>query len=112
MSLQDYQNNVLAMLDLAQANGIKVVLAGIPPASGPAWGNNDPGARIGEINTWLRRTAEQRKCVFVDYRNVLADPEGHIKEALSNDGTHPNRAGYALMRPLAEQAIARALGAR
>jgi lysophospholipase L1-like esterase len=32
-----------------------------------------------------------------------------LRADLGNDGVHPNRAGYAAMRPLAERAIAAAL---
>jgi lysophospholipase L1-like esterase len=33
-----------------------------------------------------------------------------MRPGLSSDGVHPTAAGYALMAPLAEAAIARALG--
>jgi lysophospholipase L1-like esterase len=32
---------------------------------------------------------------------MLAGPEGAMRPGLSLDGVHPNRDGYALMRPLA-----------
>ena len=38
----------------------------------------------------------------------MANSEGGLQDALGNDGLHPNRDGYAAMRPLAERAIARA----
>jgi lysophospholipase L1-like esterase len=39
----------------------------------------------------------------------MADEAGMLKTELTDDGLHPNRAGYAVMAPLAEKAIARAL---
>jgi lysophospholipase L1-like esterase len=33
-----------------------------------------------------------------------------LKEGYSNDGLHPNDRGYALMAPVAQAAIARAIG--
>lgn len=108
-TLQDYKNNILAMLDLAQANRIKVVLAGIPPARTLFWRNIDPRQSIAQINAWLKDIARQHKLVFIDYATVLADQDGGMKEALSNDGVHPNRDGYAQMRPLATTAIKRAM---
>jgi lysophospholipase L1-like esterase len=33
-----------------------------------------------------------------------------MKPGLSSDGVHPTKEGYAIMRPLAEAAIARTLG--
>jgi len=32
-----------------------------------------------------------------------------LKRELADDGLHPNKAGYAVMAPLAEKAIAKAL---
>ena len=39
----------------------------------------------------------------------MANPEGGLKPELSPDGVHPNKAGYDIMAPLAEAAIAAAL---
>jgi lysophospholipase L1-like esterase len=109
-TVQDFRNNILAMIDLAHANGIAVVLAGIPPSQRLYWrGELDPRPLIHELNSWLRATAAERALVFVDYGTVLADTDGGLRADLGNDGVHPNRAGYAAMRPLAERAIAAAL---
>jgi lysophospholipase L1-like esterase len=109
-TIQDYQNNILAMLDLARAHGIAVVVAGIPPSQRLYWrGDLDPRPLIRELNAWLRATAAEQGLVFVDYATVLADAEGGLRADLGNDGVHPNRAGYAAMRPLADRAIAAAV---
>ena len=39
----------------------------------------------------------------------MADDKGLLKRELAEDGLHPNTAGYAIMAPLAEQAIGKAL---
>jgi lysophospholipase L1-like esterase len=111
-TVRDFQNNILAMLDIARANGIAVVLAGIPPSKRLYWRELDPRREIRTLNAWLRDTAAERGLVFVDYGEVLADAEGGLRADLGNDGVHPNRAGYAAMRPLAERAIAAAERAR
>jgi lysophospholipase L1-like esterase len=41
----------------------------------------------------------------------MVDDHGFLKKELSDDGLHPNKAGYAVMAPLAERAIAAALHA-
>jgi lysophospholipase L1-like esterase len=111
-TVRDFQNNILSMIDLARANGIGVVLAGVPPSRRLYWrGELDPRAAIRELNAWLRTTAAERGLVFVDYGSVLADAAEGLREDLGNDGVHPNRDGYAAMRPLAERAIAAALAA-
>ena len=109
-TVADYQSNILAMIELARANDIAVVLAGIPPSRKLYWrGDLDPRPAIRELNGWLRSVAFDKGYVFVDYATVLADAEGGLRADLSNDGVHPNRVGYARMRPLTERAIAEAL---
>lgn len=39
----------------------------------------------------------------------MADPNGGLKRQLSEDGGHPNKVGYDVTGPLAENAIGRAL---
>ena len=106
----DILNNFQAMIDLAQANDIKVVLASIPPAqSFFTKPQLQPAERIVRLNDQLRRIAEERNITFVDYYTPLSDGRGGLRSDLSNDGVHPNRDGYALMKPVAEAAIHGAL---
>jgi lysophospholipase L1-like esterase len=42
----------------------------------------------------------------------MEDEKGAFKVELTYDGLHPNAAGYAVMSPLAEKAIAEALAAK
>ena len=62
------------------------------------------------INRWLADYARANGFTFVDYHSAMAQPDGAMKPGLSSDGVHPTKAGYAMMRPLAEAAIARTLG--
>jgi lysophospholipase L1-like esterase len=64
-----------------------------------------PSARIVELNRWLRDYARQHELGFIDYHAALADAAGGFQSRLSNDGVHPNRDGYAIMRRLAEAAL-------
>ena len=40
----------------------------------------------------------------------MLDDKGMLRAELTLDGLHPNAAGYQIMAPLAEKAIAQALG--
>lgn len=104
-------DNLKAMIQLAKANDIRVVLAAITPTNGYALRPNalDPSPRIARLNARLRQLAATDRVTYVEYDPVLAAPDGGLKPELSNDRLHPNRAGYAVMRPLAERAIAKAL---
>jgi lysophospholipase L1-like esterase len=110
---EDLKNNIRAMVDIAKAHKIAVVLASIPPASTFSWKKDlRPAPQIKALNTWLAEFARQEGLTYVDYYAVLVGPDGGMKEGKSRDGVHPLVSGYALMKPLAQAAIAKALGAR
>src|SRR5205823_6335317 len=50
--------------------------------------------------------------IYLDYFNAMVDEKGLLKRDLAEDGLHPNKAGYAIMAPLAQAAIGRALSSR
>tara|TARA_R110001583_G_scaffold191810_1_gene357583 strand:- start:691 stop:1380 length:690 start_codon:yes stop_codon:yes gene_type:complete len=109
----DIVNNIEAMLDIAQANNIKVVLASILPISVRSWQPAlQPAQRIIKLNARLKGIATARGIGFVDYFSVLKSKNNGLNADLGNDGVHPNRAGYALMEPLAIGAIKGALPSR
>lgn len=47
--------------------------------------------------------------MLADYYPALTTPDGAMKPELGPDGVHPNKAGYALMKPIVQAAIAEAL---
>jgi len=105
---QDFKNNIMAMVTLARAHHIQVALASILPASAFSWKPGlRPAATIKELNSWLRSYAQKSHSRYVDYYAVLADTEGGFKADLAHDGVHPNQDGYAAMRKLALQGIAK-----
>jgi len=102
----DYKNNIRAMVALAKANGITVILGSIPPADHFAWRPDlKPAPQVMALNKWLRDFAAENHLSYVDYYAALVDGKGGLRTALSPDGIHPNRDGYALMKPLAQAAI-------
>jgi acyl-CoA thioesterase-1 len=111
MPLSAIEGNLASMVELAHVNGIKVVLASVLPAARYPWRPDiEPVEKIRALNAWIKEYAAQSGSVFLDYFDAMADPRSGLKPALSEDGVHPTPAGYALMAPLAEKAIARALG--
>lgn len=103
-----YQNNIRAMVALAKAHGIAVVLGSIPPSAHFGWSPAQPGQWISKLNAWLKDFAKAEGLVYADYHTALAGPNGELPAAVGPDGVHPNAAGYAVMRPVAEAAIAAA----
>jgi lysophospholipase L1-like esterase len=105
-----YQATIAAMVTLAKAQGIRVILAAIPPAAGFPWRPGvQPAEQIVALNRWLAGYAAANGLVFVDYHRAMADGAGAMRAGFSTDGVHPSAAGYAAMAPLARAAMAAAL---
>lgn len=105
--------NITSMVELAKANGIRVVLASLTPVCDCYQKQTRlrPQGKIIGLNGWLREYAAESGSVYLDYYAALADGR-NLKKELTGDGLLPNEAGYAVMAPLAEAAIARALAAQ
>jgi lysophospholipase L1-like esterase len=102
------QDNFRAMIDLAQKNGIAVILCSVTPISdntGLKQSVQRPPADILLLNEWLRNYSVATHAEYVDYYSALADENGFLKAGYSMDGLHPNDKGYALMAPLVQAAI-------
>jgi lysophospholipase L1-like esterase len=68
-----------------------------------------PMTRIRALNDWIKSYADAHNAIYLDYFSAMVDQSGVMQEELTADDLHPNIKGYAIMAPLAEAAIARAL---
>jgi acyl-CoA thioesterase-1 len=103
--------NFMSMAELAKVNGIHVVLASVTPVC-DCFKNQTalrPQGKIIGLNGWIKDYAARSGSVYLDYYSALADGRNFRKE-LTGDGLLPNDAAYGAMAPLAEKAIAQALG--
>src|SRR5215471_6801423 len=106
--------NLRSMTELAKVNGIKVVLASITPVCDCAQAAQTalrPQGKIIGLNGSIRDYAEEAGVVYLNYYSALVNGRD-FKRELTVDGLLPNDAGYEVMAPLAEKAIAEALGKR
>ncbi len=109
-TLEMIEDNLSSMVEIAQANGIKVVLSSVLPAFDFPWRPGlEPAEKVVNLNVWIKKYAETKNCVYLDYFTPMADEKHALKADLTSDGVHPNLAGYKVMEPLAEQAIQKAL---
>jgi lysophospholipase L1-like esterase len=116
MTDEEIEGNLASMAELARAHGIAVILASILPVSeyhtppnGTPQTTLRPMRRIDAINAWMKKYAAEHGHVYLDYYSAMTDAKGLLRAELSADDLHPTAAGYAIMAPLAEQAIQRAL---
>jgi acyl-CoA thioesterase-1 len=111
MTAEQTEGNIQSMAQLAAANGIRVVLCSVLPASHFNWAPAVQGSadKILAINTWIKSYATSQGYQYVDYHSAMKDAQNGLPPELSKDGVHPLPAGYAIMSPLADAAIAKAL---
>ena len=135
MTAEMIEENIMAMTELAQHHGIKVILCSVTPISDypflnqqsgreptppPRAGGRGPGMRtrmtenhppgdILKLNAWMKDYALRHDAIYADYFTALVDQKGWLKDGISADGLHPNADGYKLMAPIAEAAIRQAL---
>lgn len=108
--LKDIQNNIISMVQLAQARSVNVILATPLPADNFKWAPHlRPSREIDALAAWVVRYAAENNLVLADYYAAMATPDGGLKPELTLDGVHPNKAGYAVMKPITQAAIAAAL---
>jgi lysophospholipase L1-like esterase len=107
--------NVEAMVQMAQANGIHIILATIPP-----WGCDASKCapaetadrtlsryeRIDTWNAWIEQYGLSQGIPVVDYHSALVAPDGeHYVPDLTIEGVHPSAAGYVIMTLMVEKVI-------
>jgi lysophospholipase L1-like esterase len=106
------EDNLASMADLARAHGIRVVMASVMPVNDDVIKDQTtqrPPETIRALNTWIKAYAARERLVFLDYYAAMVDARGELKKELTDDGLHPNAAGYEVMAPLAQSAIDKAL---
>lgn len=132
VTAQMVQDNLMAMTQLAQANGIKVVLCsilptddtptpgvaaapagrggaqaptGVPPAPRRKNSEMRPPSDITALNAWMKSFAARSGATYVDFYSAVVDRDAMFRDGLSRDGVHPTAEGYALMAPLVASAL-------
>ncbi len=109
-TLEMIEANIISMAELARANSIKVVLSSVLPAFDYPWRPGlNPAEKIAALNEMIKTYAKKNGIVYLDYYSSMVNEKKGLKEEYTYDGVHPNEAGYKVMGPLAEEAIAKAL---
>ena len=120
------EQNIMAMTDIAQHNGIKAILCSVLPINDygyynakargklPSYMKNPvtdthPPEDILKLNTWMKDYAKKVDAIYVDYFSAMVDGKGFLKENLSEDGIHPNAQGYEIMTKIVDEVIEKAL---
>ena len=88
--------NIMTMVELAQAHGIKVILTSTLPAAKFGWRPQitDAAEKIARLNKRIEAYANEKDITYVDYYAKMV-----------KDGVHPTVAGYEVMEPMIKKAI-------
>ena len=109
-TLEQIEDNLTVMTELAKANHIRVVLCSVMPAFDFPWRPGvTPAPKVLALNRWIEAYAGEHHDVYVDYHSAMKDERDGLPPNLSKDGVHPTAAGYAIMTPLVEAGIKKAL---
>ena len=106
MTLEEIRDNIISMAELAKANGIQVIISSVLPAYDYAWKPGlEPNIKIPKLNAMLKEYAENNDFLYLNYFTAMADDRNGLPIELAEDGVHPTKEGYMIMKKLAEDAI-------
>jgi lysophospholipase L1-like esterase len=112
-TLEMIEDNLSSMAEIAQANGIRVIFSSVLPAYDFPWRRGmEPAEKVVNLNYWIKNYAATHKCIYLDYFTPMSDDKHGLKKEYTEDGVHPNLAGYKVMEPLAEEAIIKVIGSK
>lgn len=109
-TLENIAGNVSSMIELAKANGIKVILCSELPVHDYPWRPGlQPAEKIVALNNMYKSYAQKAGVTYVDLYYSLVDEQKGMKKELTTDGVHPNLEGYKILEPLVQKAISATL---
>lgn len=111
MTLEQIHDNILSMVELAKANGIKPIVCSVLPAFDYPWRPGlQPNIKIPKLNSMLKAMAESQGVMYLDYFSEMADDRNGLPSALTTDEVHVTKEGYSIMERLVKNAIEQTLG--
>lgn len=101
-------DNIKSMAQLAEKNGIKVILTSVLPSNGYGWKGhiNNITKKIKDLNIEIKNYADENGYTYVDYYPAMVNSKDKgMKDGYTFDGLHPSEKGYTIMEPIVMQAI-------
>ena len=107
-TLENVENNIRTMVELARVHRIRVILGTILPVARYSWRPEiEPVPSIGALNSWIRSYSKSHGIILVDYYAALDDGRHGLAPSDSGDGVHPSPAGYVKMEAALTTQLAR-----
>ena len=110
ISNEDIEANYASLAELARGHNIRVIFSSVLPVHDYTPKSLDffaqrPMTRILALNKWLKDYCAANDLIYLDYFPAMIDDQGLLRKELADDGLHPNKAGFAIMAPMAEKVI-------
>lgn len=103
---ENTMNNIITMSELAKLHDIRILLCSVLPAFDFSWRSGlKPAEKIAALNKMIQEYASTNNIPYIDFYSHLVDERKGMQQAYSEDGVHPNPAGYKVMDVLVEEAI-------
>ena len=101
VSIEHIFENIVSMAELAEHNGIAVVLCSVLPADRYGWSWEIDSQRaissIQQLNSMLKTYAKKKGFRYADFYSEMVDKNFALKKEYQLDAVHPNREGYLVM---------------
>lgn len=87
---------IRSMAEIAEANGIRVILTSVMPAGKFPWRESieDVPAKIDSLNKLIKEYAARKGFTYVDYNTPLRAADGSMIPEYTTDGVHLTSEGY------------------
>ena len=101
---------IKSMVEIAQANRIRVILCAILPANHFYWRPTvKPAEQVIALNKLLQSLAKAKQIPFVDFYSPLVDEQQGLRKEYGSDGVHPSSDGYNQMKQIIQPIIQRTI---
>jgi lysophospholipase L1-like esterase len=103
-------DNIFSMAEIAQANGIKVVICSVLPVYDYPWKPGlEPAGKIITLNQMLSDYAAAKGHHYLDYHSAMKDERNGLPEKYATDEVHPTKEGYQVMGEMVEAMLSNIL---
>lgn len=110
ISLEQINDNIHSMVELAKANGIIPIVCSVLPAYDYPWRPGlEPNIKIPKLNEMVKIMCAKEKVPYLDYFAEMADDRNGLPKAYTTDEVHLTKEGYSIMKELVKNAISQAM---
>jgi lysophospholipase L1-like esterase len=99
--------SIQSMAELAQANGIAVILTSVLPADHIPWRTEIANVpeKISALNAAIKAYAARKGFEYLDYYTQMADEQKAMTALYTSDGVHVTDDGYQVMEAMVKKCI-------